>query len=153
MQADVRDLPFSDGAFDLVVSTLSLHHWHDPAQGLRECLRVTAPGGQCWIYDLRTDVPARRHAELATGKGLERWVLGWIFRFHGVHPKDYEAQSVARWLGADATVRPEAHAAYLKLNIWKAAAPSQARNARRDAGPQHGDDHGAPARSWTAQSA
>ena len=56
--ADVAALPFADGSVDLVVSTLSLHHWDDPAAGLNEIVRVLAPGGQAWIYDFRTALTA-----------------------------------------------------------------------------------------------
>ncbi|MCL5025579.1 MAG: class I SAM-dependent methyltransferase [Chloroflexi bacterium] len=49
---DVGALPFPDGQVDLVISTLSLHHWPDPAQGLREIYRVLVPGGQALIYDV-----------------------------------------------------------------------------------------------------
>jgi ubiquinone/menaquinone biosynthesis C-methylase UbiE len=119
VRGDVRKLPFPDDAFDLVVSTLSLHHWHNSARGIQECLRVTAPGGRCWIYDLRTDISAKTHANLLTGGGLSRLLLSWIFKFHGVDPQQYEARTVASWLDGDATVETEVHAAYLKLNIKK----------------------------------
>ncbi|HYY09144.1 MAG TPA: class I SAM-dependent methyltransferase [Actinomycetota bacterium] len=46
-------LPFPDGAFDLVVSTLSMHHWDDAAAGLTEIARVLRPGGRALIWDLR----------------------------------------------------------------------------------------------------
>jgi SAM-dependent methyltransferase len=49
---DVAALPLSDGDFDGVVSTLSLHHWSDPASGLAEIHRVLKPGGEARIYDL-----------------------------------------------------------------------------------------------------
>jgi SAM-dependent methyltransferase len=49
---DVEALPHSDGEFDGVVSTLSLHHWSDPASGLAEIHRVLKPGGEARIYDL-----------------------------------------------------------------------------------------------------
>jgi SAM-dependent methyltransferase len=49
---DVAALPLSDGEFDGVVSTLSLHHWSDPAGGLAEIHRVLKPGGDARIYDL-----------------------------------------------------------------------------------------------------
>ncbi len=124
VRGDVRNLPFSDGEFDLVVSTLSLHHWHNAAKGLQECLRVTVPGGRCWIYDLRTDVPARTHAKLVTGEGPGRLARSWIFKFHGVDPKQYEARTVSSWL-VGATVEVEVHAAYLKLNIEKPLCESQ----------------------------
>jgi ubiquinone/menaquinone biosynthesis C-methylase UbiE len=48
---DVVTLPFADASVDLVVSTLSLHHWDDPAAGLNEIVRVLSAGGQAWIYD------------------------------------------------------------------------------------------------------
>ncbi len=49
---DVAALPYADGRFDCVVSTLSLHHWIDPARGLVEIYRVLKPGAEAWIYDL-----------------------------------------------------------------------------------------------------
>jgi len=49
---DVGVLPFADGGFDGVVSTLSLHHWPDPVKGLAEIHRVLKPGGEARIYDL-----------------------------------------------------------------------------------------------------
>ena len=57
--ADVAALPFADKSVDLVVSTLSLHHWDEPSAGLNEIVRVLAPGGQAWIYDFRTALTAR----------------------------------------------------------------------------------------------
>lgn len=59
---DVADLPYPDGTFDLVVSTLSQHHWSDAGAGLRELRRVLRPEGRVWIYDFR---PALRRAETA----------------------------------------------------------------------------------------
>ena len=50
--ADVAALPFDDGAFDLVVSTLSLHHWGDVPAGAREIARVLAPRGRALVFDL-----------------------------------------------------------------------------------------------------
>lgn len=50
---DVAAMPFEDSAFDVVVSTLSMHHWSDPAAGLREIHRVLRPGGRALIWDLR----------------------------------------------------------------------------------------------------
>jgi|SRR4051794_20105722 ubiquinone/menaquinone biosynthesis C-methylase UbiE len=51
--ADVTRLPHDDGSVDLVVSSISLHHWDDADGGLREVARVLKPGGQAWIYDVR----------------------------------------------------------------------------------------------------
>ena len=53
-QANVADLPFADGSFDLVVSTLSMHHWGAVPPAIAELGRVLRPGGSLWIYDLRS---------------------------------------------------------------------------------------------------
>jgi ubiquinone/menaquinone biosynthesis C-methylase UbiE len=52
--ADVRDLPFENDTFDLIVSTLSLHHWAEPEACGAELSRTLRPGGQVRIYDLRS---------------------------------------------------------------------------------------------------
>jgi ubiquinone/menaquinone biosynthesis C-methylase UbiE len=61
---DVADLSPShpDESVDLIVSTLSQHHWADVPAGIRELRRVLRPAGQAWIYDIRF---ALRRAEIA----------------------------------------------------------------------------------------
>ena len=49
--ADVTALPFPDRSFDLVVSSLSLHHWDHPADAVPELARVLRPGGRLCVYD------------------------------------------------------------------------------------------------------
>ena len=65
---DVASLAFPDASFDLVVSTLSLHHWADPTAGLGEIGRVLRPGGRALVWDLRPGVRPHpfgpRHAHL-----------------------------------------------------------------------------------------
>ena len=65
---DVASLAFPDRSFDLVVSTLSMHHWSDPAAGLAEIGRVLRPGGRALIWDLRPGTRPHpfgsRHAHL-----------------------------------------------------------------------------------------
>src|SRR5215218_6907264 len=53
---DVAALAFPDGSFDLVVSTLSMHHWADPTAGLAETGRVLRSGGRALVWDLRPGV-------------------------------------------------------------------------------------------------
>jgi SAM-dependent methyltransferase len=57
-----------DRSFDLVISTLSMHHWADPAAGLAEIGRVLRPGARALIWDLRPGVRPQlfgpRHAHI-----------------------------------------------------------------------------------------
>ena len=75
---DVAALPFADNSVDLVVSTLSLHHWDDPAAGLDEIVRVLAPDGQAWIYDFRPALTAtqRTTSRLDADVALESPLIG-----------------------------------------------------------------------------
>jgi SAM-dependent methyltransferase len=52
----VAALPFPDGTFDLVASTLSMHHWADPTAGQAEIGRVMRPGGRALVWDIRPGV-------------------------------------------------------------------------------------------------
>jgi len=53
---DVASLALPDASFDLVVSTLSMHHWDDPSAGLAEIGRVLRPGARALVWDLRPGV-------------------------------------------------------------------------------------------------
>jgi ubiquinone/menaquinone biosynthesis C-methylase UbiE len=69
--ADVADLPFADGSFDLVVTSLSVHHWEHPETAVPELARVLRPGGRLYVYDFPsapfdTLVDAARDASLFT---------------------------------------------------------------------------------------
>lgn len=55
-KGDAGQLPFEDESLDLILSTLSLHHWSRPVNVLDEVGRVLRPGGVYLIFDLRRDV-------------------------------------------------------------------------------------------------
>ena len=46
-------LSFPDESFDLVVSTLSMHHWTDVRAAVNEIGRVLRPSGRALVWDLR----------------------------------------------------------------------------------------------------
>ena len=50
---NIAQMPYPDQSFDLVVSTISMHHWYEIEQPLRDLYRVLRPGGRLWIYDFR----------------------------------------------------------------------------------------------------
>jgi ubiquinone/menaquinone biosynthesis C-methylase UbiE len=47
-----ESLPVADQSVDLVLTTVSFHHWADQVQGLREVARVLHPGGCFFLADL-----------------------------------------------------------------------------------------------------
>jgi ubiquinone/menaquinone biosynthesis C-methylase UbiE len=54
--ADMRKIPFGDGAFDVVVSSQAIHNIYDAAgraQAIGEIARVLAPGGRVLLRDIR----------------------------------------------------------------------------------------------------
>ena len=55
---DAANIPFEDGSLDMVVSTLSMHHWQDPSMVFNEVSRVLRDGGSFLVFDLRRDMIA-----------------------------------------------------------------------------------------------
>ena len=64
VKAGAERLPFGDGSFDTVVSTLVLCTVDDPASALREIRRLLAPGGRLLFLE---------HVRADDGSRLARW--------------------------------------------------------------------------------
>jgi SAM-dependent methyltransferase len=92
---DVAALPFPDGSFDLVVSTLSMHHWADPTAGLAEIGRILRPGARALVWDFRPGVRPHlvgpRHAPMPDPvehtrssplRVVKATPWSWPWRFH-----------------------------------------------------------------------
>jgi SAM-dependent methyltransferase len=86
---DVAAIPFADRSFQVVVSTLSMHHWDDPPAGLTEIGRVLRPGGRALVWDfavrrlplhagLRDPVESARASDLKLLSVLP-WRWPWKF--------------------------------------------------------------------------
>ncbi len=52
IQAAAEALPLNDASFDLVLTTLSFHHWTDQQRGIAEVHRVLRPGGAFVLADI-----------------------------------------------------------------------------------------------------
>jgi arsenite methyltransferase len=79
---DMRNLPFADASFDLVVSSLAIHNISlGPARrkAVAEGYRVLKPGGRIVIADIRrTSIYEDALKKLGASK-VERRRLGWRF--------------------------------------------------------------------------
>ena len=67
-RADVGDLPFDDGSFDLVVTFTGLHCFPDPHRAIEEMARVLRPGGRLICSSLLEDSGLRFAGMRATGR-------------------------------------------------------------------------------------
>lgn len=95
-------LPFCDGAFDLVISAGALHQWPDPEAALAEVRRVISPSGRYLIADVRRDLALPLWILLAL---VQAWVVPRALREKGepgtsIHAA-YAPQE-AEWLAARA---------------------------------------------------
>jgi arsenite methyltransferase len=73
---DITNLPFSDAAFDAVISLTVIHNIPSRErrdQALRELVRVLKPGGRIAIFDL---LHASRYLEVLRGAGMKVRDLG-----------------------------------------------------------------------------
>jgi arsenite methyltransferase len=80
--ADMRTLPFADGTFDVVVSSLAIHNIRSNAaraEAVAEAWRVLRAGGRLVIADIRST--SRYAATLRTrgADSVSHRRLGWQF--------------------------------------------------------------------------
>lgn len=78
--ASGAQLPYPDGHFSHLLSVESLYYYPDPAQALREWLRVTAPGGElAVIIELYADSPVGRSWSDALKVQVHNWSMArWM---------------------------------------------------------------------------
>ena len=74
LQSRAEQLPFSDGAFDVVLCTEVLEHTLDPAEVLRELLRVGRPGARVVVSIPNEANIDRAKRFVRSTPGLRRWL-------------------------------------------------------------------------------
>src|SRR6266511_4015384 len=78
VRAAAEQLPFADRTFDLVMATMSLRHWTDPATAIAQIDRVLIPGGALVVADVfpthqRRGLPAAALRRRGRGPYPTRW--------------------------------------------------------------------------------
>ncbi len=104
-QSHAHELPFSDGMFDVVVSTNAFHYFRNPLGALEEMARVLRPDGRlvltdwcddyvaCWLCDRWLRLVDRAHFQTYgqkqcrrlveqagfTGVAIDRYKISWLW--------------------------------------------------------------------------
>jgi SAM-dependent methyltransferase len=90
VQADLHQLPFADGTFDLVYSIGVLHHLPSPEAGFRAIARMVRPGGQvfAWVYGRENNGwivtvvdPLRKHVFSRLPRPVTKWAVALPLAF------------------------------------------------------------------------
>jgi ubiquinone/menaquinone biosynthesis C-methylase UbiE len=83
VDGDMRDMPFADASFDIVVSNLAIHNVPSQAgrqRSIAEIARVLKPGGRVALMDLAFTA---HYANWLRGAGLvevqRTWPARWFF--------------------------------------------------------------------------
>jgi ubiquinone/menaquinone biosynthesis C-methylase UbiE len=70
--ADMRQMPFPDGTFDLVVTSAAMEYLPDVSEGISECSRVLRPGGKLLFIATRDSFMGKVIAATWRNKILEQ---------------------------------------------------------------------------------
>jgi SAM-dependent methyltransferase len=83
VQGSAGDIPFPDHSFDAVMGVLTIHHWPDQQQGIREMCRVARervvlltfdPAARPWLTDYLPELAALDEAAMPSLEKLADWL-------------------------------------------------------------------------------
>lgn len=83
MQGSAGEIPFPDQSFDAVMGVLTIHHWPDQQQGIREMCRVARervvlltfdPAARPWLTDYLPELAALDEAAMPSLETLADWL-------------------------------------------------------------------------------
>jgi ubiquinone/menaquinone biosynthesis C-methylase UbiE len=76
-----NNIPFPDQSFDIVVSTVSMHHWKQPEACLNDIYRVLKDNSYAIIYDLVSDTPKSTLSDIRREFGRLKATMFWLHSF------------------------------------------------------------------------
>jgi ubiquinone/menaquinone biosynthesis C-methylase UbiE len=76
-----NNIPFPEQSFDIVVSTVSMHHWKQPEACLNEIYRVLKDNSYAIIYDLVSDTPKSTLSDIKREFGRLKATMFWLHSF------------------------------------------------------------------------
>jgi len=100
-----ESLPLPDASVDLVLSTMSFHHWTDQAQGVCQVARVLRPDGVFILADM-----------------IMPYWLWWIFR-HGQHVSAKQRRKMLAEAGLEMQAQKGVLWHHLLINLGKKPNP------------------------------
>lgn len=97
---DVNHIPLTDECIDLVLSTASFEHLHDPQGFVKESYRVLRPGGSLWIFApfMYEEHEVPFDFQRPTSYGLLRDFKGAGFERVEVQPASSSIYAATYWL-------------------------------------------------------
>ncbi len=113
-------IPFASDHFNLVITTLSFHHWARPEECLREVSRVLKEKGELWIYEIKHEPTEENKKEVKRRYGpiLAFLVLNFVRAHSSISFRKVEEIRANKGLGF-ADVDVEDKGMFVKLQLTK----------------------------------
>lgn len=113
-------IPFTENCFDLVLATLTLHHWARAENCLKEVLRVLMPGGELWVYEIKKDLTKEDKQQIRQKYGaFLSFLILYLVRAHSSIDNKRIAE-IQSWTGLGfSRISAEDRGAFVKITLIK----------------------------------